>query len=239
MPVTGPNLGITISETAGASAWDVWMNLTLGLLDAIICLDVINRSENTPPGSPANGDRYIVGGSPTGAFSGQAGKIAVRRNSAWTFYTPKEGWLLTSQADPGKLYKYQGSAFVLAGDGTGSEESFIIPASDESTALTAGTNKMRVPIPFGMTITDIQATLNDAQGSGSVLTVDVNKNGTSILSTKLTFDNSETKTTTAATPRVISDTSLAAWDIIGIDIDQVGSPGATGLKVVILGTRTS
>ncbi len=116
MPTTfGDNLGIAIAQTAGTTPWNTDFEAALATLDAVIHLDVIQRSLDTPPGSPTNGNRYHIGASPTGAWSGQAGKIAVRRAGAWVFYTPKEGWLLTSQADAGKVYKYQGSAFVEVG----------------------------------------------------------------------------------------------------------------------------
>ena len=44
-----------------------------------------------PPGSPAEGDRYIVAASPTGAWSGQAQKIATYLGAAWTFSSPLAG----------------------------------------------------------------------------------------------------------------------------------------------------
>jgi hypothetical protein len=65
--------------------------------------------------------------------------------------------------------------------------------------------------------------------------VDINEAGTSILSTKLTVDNTETTSTTAATPPVISDTSIADTAVITVDIDQIGNGSATGLKVTIIG----
>lgn len=52
----------------------------------------IDRDLATPPGSPADGDCYLVAASPTGAWSGQAGKIAFRVNTAWAFITPIEGF---------------------------------------------------------------------------------------------------------------------------------------------------
>ena len=70
-----------------------------------------------------------------------------------------------------------------------------------------------------------------------LLTVDINQNGVSILGTKLTFDNNETTTTTAATQPTIVTTALTDDSSITVDIDQVGTAGAKGLKITLLGTR--
>jgi hypothetical protein len=112
-----------------------------------------------------------------------------------------------------------------------------LAASDETTALTAGTAKMTFRMPHAMTVTAVRASLTTAQASGSIFTVDINEGGTSILSTKLTIDNTEKTSTTAATPAVISDTALADDAEITIDIDQIGNGTATGLKITLIGTR--
>ena len=88
-----------------------------------------------------------------------------------------------------------------------------------------------------MTLTEVRASLTTAQASGTIFTVDINEGGTSVLSTKLTIDNTELTSTTAATPAVISDTALADDAEITIDIDQVGDGTATGLKITLIGTR--
>jgi hypothetical protein len=69
------------------------------------------------------------------------------------------------------------------------------------------------------------------------MTIDVNDSGTTILSTKLTIDNTEKTSTTAATARVISDTALADDAEITIDVDQVGDGTGAGLKVYLIGYR--
>ena len=117
-------------------------------------------------------------------------------------------------------------------------ESIILSASDETTALTTGTAKVTFRMPYAFTVSGVRASLSTAQASGSILTVDINDSGTTILSTKLTIDNTEKTSTTAATPAVISDTALADDAEITIDIDQVGDGTAKGLKVVLIGTRT-
>jgi hypothetical protein len=112
-----------------------------------------------------------------------------------------------------------------------------LAASDETTALTTGTAKMTFRMPYAMTLTSVRASLTTAQASGSIFTVDINESGASILSTKLTIDNTEKTSTTAATPAVISDTALADDAEITIDIDQIGDGTATGLKITLIGTR--
>jgi hypothetical protein len=112
-----------------------------------------------------------------------------------------------------------------------------LAASDETTALTTGTAKVTFRMPHAMTLTAVRASLSTAQTSGSIFTVDINEGGTSILSTKLTIDNTEKTSTTAATAAVISDSSLSDDAEITIDIDQIGDGTAKGLKVTLIGTR--
>jgi hypothetical protein len=112
-----------------------------------------------------------------------------------------------------------------------------VAASDETTALTTGTAKVTFRMPYAMTVTAVRASLSTAQASGSIFTVDINEGGTTILSTKLTIDNTEKTSTTAATAPVISDSALADDAEITIDIDQIGNGTAKGLKVTIIGTR--
>jgi hypothetical protein len=114
----------------------------------------------------------------------------------------------------------------------------IIACSDETTALTTGTAKATFRMPYAFTLTAVRASVKTAP-TGSVLTVDINEGGSTILSTKITIDATEKTSTTAATPPVISDTSLADDSEITIDIDTVGSTIAgAGLKVTLIGYAT-
>lgn len=69
-------------------------NEALLILDAIVMLSVQDRDLTTPPATPADGDRYLIAASATGDWSGNDGNIAAWMDGAWTFHTPKEGWLL-------------------------------------------------------------------------------------------------------------------------------------------------
>lgn len=111
-----------------------------------------------------------------------------------------------------------------------------IACSDETTDLTTGTAKATFRMPDAMALTSVRATVTTAP-VGSVLTVDINEAGSTILSTKLTIDASEKTSSTAATAAVISDAALADDAEITIDIDGVGSSTAgAGLKVWLIGT---
>lgn len=110
-------------------------------------------------------------------------------------------------------------------------------ASDETTPLTTGTAKVTFRAPSAFTLTGVRASLTTAQSSGSIFTVDINQNGTSVLSTKLTIDNTEKTSVTAATPPVISTSAITDDAEITIDIDQIGNGTATGLKITLIGTR--
>jgi len=109
--------------------------------------------------------------------------------------------------------------------------------SDETTAITAGTNKVTFRLPCAFTLTGVRASLTTAQASGNIFTVDINLGGSSILSTKLTIDNTEKTSVTAATPAVISNTTMTDDGEITVDVDQIGNGTATGLKITLIGHR--
>lgn len=123
-------------------------------------------------------------------------------------------------------------------DTAGSPVLIQVACSDETTALTTGTAKVTFRAPYAFTLTSVRASVTTAATGGTLLTVDVNESGTSVLSTKLTFDASEKTTRTAATPAVISDSAIADDAEITVDIDAIGSTIAgAGLKITLVGTK--
>jgi Protein of unknown function (DUF2793) len=68
---TTPNLGITYIDS-GIPQPEVTHNDAVRMLDALAHLVVQDRDLATPPGSPADGQRWIVAASPTGAWAGHA-----------------------------------------------------------------------------------------------------------------------------------------------------------------------
>lgn len=125
----------------------------------------------------------------------------------------------------------------VTGAAPGQAQTVIVQlsCSDLTTAITTGTTKAYFRSPLAFTLTDVRASLLTAQTSGNIFTVDINQSGVSILSTKLTIDNTEKTSVTAATPAVISTTAIINDAEITIDVDQVGSGTAAGLIVTLIG----
>src|SRR5277367_1468211 len=86
---TTNHLGITLVQQSQAQK-EVTVNQAFTLIDAVLNTGVKSRSIATPPGSPSSGDVYIVGSSPSGAWSGQAGNVTYY-NQGWNFIVPLEG----------------------------------------------------------------------------------------------------------------------------------------------------
>lgn len=80
---TSPDLGIPYIASQQAQP-EITHNEGLSLMQALLN-GVISRGVNTPPGSPDEGDAYIVGESPTDDWSGRANRIAVFFGTAWLF----------------------------------------------------------------------------------------------------------------------------------------------------------
>jgi hypothetical protein len=145
--------------------------------------------------------------------------------------------MITAFKNAKKLFSQNGGGSGAATNLVGSPCEIQLAASDESTALTTGTAKVSFRMPFAMTVSAVRASLVTAQASGTIFTVDINEAGATILSTKLTIDNTELTSTTATTDPVISDSALADDALITIDIDQIGDGTAKGLKILLKGVR--
>ena len=122
---------------------------------------------------------------------------------------------------------------------TANTTSFVVACSDETTALTTGT-KVTMRMPFAFTLTAVRASLTTAGTGANLVTVDIEQGGTTILSTNITIDATETTSTTATTPPVISTSALTDDASIDFDVDQIDSGGVSaGLKVYLIGYRVA
>ncbi|MFV2033896.1 MAG: DUF2793 domain-containing protein [Halocynthiibacter sp.] len=67
-------------------------NEAIGALDVIVQLAVKSRTTSAPPGTPQDGDRYIVAVGGSAAWAGQDDAVAVLVEGVWAFFAPGPGW---------------------------------------------------------------------------------------------------------------------------------------------------
>ncbi len=118
MPPTS-NLGLPFIE-AGQAQKHVIHNEALRLLDTLVQLAVLDRDLNTPPGSPGEGQRWLVKASPspTGAWAGHGNAIAAWQDGGWQFSAPATGWL-AYVVDESVLLAWDGDSWESALDVVG------------------------------------------------------------------------------------------------------------------------
>lgn len=110
---TEPRSGLNYGWSLGENGWNTGMDANLLSIGRFAYhLSVKDRDLATPPGSPAAGDTYIVAASPTGAWAGQAGKVAIWSGSAWVFGTPRIGWVAYIE-DEQRLSAYKAAGWSV------------------------------------------------------------------------------------------------------------------------------
>ncbi|HEX4847498.1 MAG TPA: DUF2793 domain-containing protein, partial [Novosphingobium sp.] len=82
---------------AGQSQKENYVNEIAARIDALLH-GAIEAEANSPPTSPADGACWLVGSSPTGDWTGKAGKIAARQAGNWLFFTPRDGMVLLNRS---------------------------------------------------------------------------------------------------------------------------------------------
>lgn len=106
------------------------------MLDTLVQLSVKSASLTAPPGSPAEGDRYIIGSSPTGAWSGKDLNVTSYLDGVWVFFPPRLGWVTYNEAD-NSILVWTGSAWVNIAAAGG----FLTPADlSDGSVLMLGVN---------------------------------------------------------------------------------------------------
>lgn len=148
-----PRLDLPLLAEAQASP-EIPVNIGLYALDALVQGAVIRRDLTSPPGSPAEGDAYIIAAPGTGEWDNRDDQVAAFQNGGWVYYVPREGWRLWCVAD-GTFVRY----------GVGSPSTWTPDTSD----LQIATPGSPTTVIFGVTrIYFDNATVED-NGDGSVL----------------------------------------------------------------------
>jgi hypothetical protein len=133
--------------SAGQAQKHVTHNDALSLLDGLVQLSVISRDAEAPPGSPVDGDRYLLGSTPTGDWSGKGGTVAIRIAGQWRFAIPREGWLCWV-TDEHLLLVFDGSVWDAPPSPTPTELQNLTLLGVEATA--DSTNRLSVSSPAAL-----------------------------------------------------------------------------------------
>lgn len=131
----------------------------------------------------------------------------------------------------GQVLKRVGGATVWAAEGGAASKTVQVMLSDMTTSLTTGTGKAMWIAPEAGTLDDVWLAVF-GQSSSGVVRVDMNKNGTTVFTTRPSIDASES-TSLTGTAAVFSGTpSFVKGDIFTFDIDDAGT-SAEGLQVIV------
>lgn len=123
-------------------------------------------------------------------------------------------------------------AAAFAGGVSGQAYDIPFAASDETTVLTNGAEKVTLRAPRAMTVTDVRASLT-TPGTGDV-DVDVQVNGVSILAGNLRVALGDTSSEDYGFNPAVENAAIAEDDEITVEVVAHGNT-ATGLKIYIIG----
>lgn len=91
---------------AGQAQKEFFVNEAHARIDALLHPVIESVAEN-PPGSPAEGDCWLVGNAPTGAWAGHEGELAFHVQGSWLFAAPHDGMRLFDRSRGQTMY-YRG-----------------------------------------------------------------------------------------------------------------------------------
>lgn len=181
-----PKLGITEMEQS-QSQKHVTFNEAMFRLDVITQASVADRDLTAPPGSPSEGDSYIIASVASGDWLGAENSIAAFQGGIWVIYAPQVGWR-TWISDEGILARWDGTAWLnlvgAGGNGTAAAPAYAF-AADPDTGMyrnaanelgfsTGGTERAKITnTQFIISTGDLVVT-----NSGSNALVTVNKAAT-------------------------------------------------------------
>jgi hypothetical protein len=215
-----PGLGLMGGRAAGESGWATEMNTNLLTLSATGQLAVKSRV-TALPGSPTNGDIYIVPSSD----GTNPNKVAVRDNGAWVYLTPSTGWR-AYVIDEGMVCLFNGTAWVF-------NPATVAVGTFSETAPTASQILLDWLFVEATTFADEFAGSRASVGTNPTATfnIDVRKNGSSVGTISISTGGAATFTTTGTT------VSFAAGDLLTLVAPSPADATIARLRITLKGTR--
>jgi hypothetical protein len=228
--MTTPILGM--DELAAAQSQpEVPINEALRTLEAFAQIYALDYTA-TPPGSPGEGDSYLIDAAPTGDWAGHAQDVAFY-SGGWHFLTPRPGWRAYVEGLGDHRYEDTDSpaSWVLK------EEAPVVSPYDVGAMFTGvpGASVVLLRYKFPRDVT-FAAGLSPSQGvAGTAATAqtdfDIKRNGVSVGTMRFAA------AATAATFIMASQTIFTAGQVL--TVVAPGTPDATLSDVgfVLAGTR--
>lgn len=141
---------------AGQAQKHVTVNESLARLDALVQLSARSASTAAQPGSPADGDIYLLPSGKTGAAWGAMadGALAYYHDGAWEELTPKQGWRCYIEDSRASLVRDASAWRATAGDG---ERRFIFTPGGTGATTLYRIDTTRVQNPRTATISSISS----------------------------------------------------------------------------------
>lgn len=119
---------------ADQSQKHVTHNEALKIIDAFTHLSAINRTSTSPPGSPTEGDQYIIAAPATGDWAGRETQVVVYVDGVWVYIAPRDGWIIYDEATEVHL-KFNGGSWTLLFSASGAVMDWV-DYNDTTTATT-------------------------------------------------------------------------------------------------------
>lgn len=221
--VNGTKIGTMVSAANGDTYGD-GLRHELRTQQVLIQANVISVGTNTPPVSPSNGNTYIVGSAPTGAWTGQANAVAywavdaqdgpsITPNiatGAWEFYAPLAGWRVFDNTTAA-IWQFA-TSWVLAS----LLKLSVAPAGGVVTMNPALANNFRVNVNAAVT----SVVISNGTADGQIVTVLWVQDGTGHTVTGFS-SNIHGFTVPSSTANLVSsqqftwDSTLSIWFAVG------------------------
>ena len=123
-----PRLKLPYITTGQAQKGPVSYKKAVDLLDALAQPTVINMTTTAPPGSPSNGDAYVIAATASGDWLTKEDQIAVYEDG-WLYTSPLQGMMVYNQDDD-VVYVYRSSAWNAVVAGLDYETGTFTPTAD-------------------------------------------------------------------------------------------------------------
>ena len=91
---------------AGQAQKEVFVNEAHALADALLHPAIEGKSDD-PPAAPAEGESWLIGDAPTGAWADHAGDLASYQAGGWVFAAPRDGVRILDRST-GQEIRYRG-----------------------------------------------------------------------------------------------------------------------------------